>query len=78
MGEEVAEYNGAYKASGYACEFGEKEWSIPNCWAWIYWNCSGFSDERLWPIVEYMTFNFCLVDWSNYKCSQNASDDEPV
>jgi pyruvate dehydrogenase E1 component beta subunit len=25
MGEEVAEYNGAYKASGYACEFGEKE-----------------------------------------------------
>jgi pyruvate dehydrogenase E1 component beta subunit len=41
-------------------EFGEKRVIDSNCRAWFYWNCSRFSDERR-PIVEYMTFNFCLV-----------------
>jgi pyruvate dehydrogenase E1 component beta subunit len=40
MGEEVAEYNGAYKASkGMLAEFGEKRVDNSNCRAWIYWNC---------------------------------------
>lgn len=63
IGEEVAEYNGAYKASkGMLDEFGEKrviDTPISE---------SGFSGIAVGstmtgnrPIVEYMTFNFCLV-----------------
>jgi hypothetical protein len=36
-----------YKASkGMLAEFGKKR-DTPYCRAWIYWNCSRFSDERL-------------------------------
>ena len=63
MGEEVAEYNGAYKASkGMLDEFGPKrviDTPISEC---------GFSGIGVGsamngcrPIVEYMTFNFSLV-----------------
>ena len=63
MGEEVAEYNGAYKASkGMLDEFGEKrviDTPISEC---------GFSGIAVGstmtgnrPIVEFMTFNFSLV-----------------
>ena len=63
MGEEVAEYNGAYKASkGMLDEFGDKrviDTPISE---------SGFSGVGVGstmtgnrPIIEYMTFNFALV-----------------
>ena len=63
IGEEVAEYNGAYKASkGMLDEFGEKrviDTPISEC---------GFSGIAVGstmtgnrPIVEFMTFNFSLV-----------------
>ena len=63
MGEEVAEYNGAYKASkGMLDEFGDKrviDTPISE---------SGFSGIGVGstmtgnrPIIEYMTFNFALV-----------------
>ena len=63
MGEEVAEYNGAYKASkGMLDEFGEKR-VIDTPIAEL-----GFSGIAVGsamggnrPIVEYMTFNFSLV-----------------
>lgn len=63
MGEEVAEYNGAYKASkGMLDEFGEKR-VIDTPIAEL-----GFSGVAIGsamngnrPIVEYMTFNFSLV-----------------
>ncbi|MAV42185.1 MAG: pyruvate dehydrogenase complex E1 component subunit beta [Flavobacteriaceae bacterium] len=63
MGEEVAEYNGAYKASkGMLDEFGEKR-VIDTPIAELGFACvaigSTMTGNR--PIVEYMTFNFSLV-----------------
>ncbi len=63
MGEEVAQYNGAYKVSqGMLDEFGEKrviDTPISECgFAGI---GIGSAMNGLKPIVEFMTFNFSLV-----------------
>lgn len=63
MGEEVAEYNGAYKASkGMLDEFGPKrvlDTPIAElCFAGI---GVGSAMNGLRPIVEFMTFNFSMV-----------------
>jgi hypothetical protein len=46
MGEEVAEYNGAYKHLKECLQSLRKEWLILYCRAWIYW-CSGICYERM-------------------------------
>src|SRR5580698_9658595 len=63
MGEEVAEYNGAYKVSqGMLDEFGAKrviDTPISECgFAGI---GIGSAMNGLKPIIEFMTFNFSLV-----------------
>ncbi|MDR3697326.1 pyruvate dehydrogenase complex E1 component subunit beta [Mucilaginibacter sp.] len=63
MGEEVAQYNGAYKVSqGMLDEFGEKrviDTPISECgFAGI---GIGSAMNGLRPIIEFMTFNFSLV-----------------
>lgn len=63
MGEEVAEYNGAYKVSlGMLDEFGPKR-VIDTPIAELGFSGIGIgaSMNGLRPIVEYMTFNFSLV-----------------
>ena len=63
MGEEVAEYNGAYKVSqGMLDEFGPKTGDrYPDLRTGFY-RCSGWSRPE-WPrpIVEYMTWNFAVL-----------------
>lgn len=63
MGEEVAEYNGAYKASkGMLDEFGPKRViDTPIAEGGFTGISIGASMNGLRPIVEYMTFNFSLV-----------------
>jgi len=63
MGEEVAEYNGAYKASkGMLDEFGEKRViDTPISELGFAGIAIGSTMNGNRPIVEYMTFNFCLV-----------------
>ncbi len=63
MGEEVAEYNGAYKASkGMLDEFGEKRViDTPIAELGFAGVAVGSTMTGCRPIVEYMTFNFCLV-----------------
>jgi pyruvate dehydrogenase E1 component beta subunit len=63
MGEEVAEYNGAYKASkGMLAEFGEKRViDTPIAELGFTGIAVGSAMNGCRPIVEYMTFNFCLV-----------------
>ena len=63
MGEEVAEYNGAYKASkGMLEEFGEKRViDTPISEAGFSGIGVGSTMTGNRPIVEYMTFNFALV-----------------
>jgi len=63
MGEEVAEYNGAYKASkGMLEEFGEKRViDTPISETGFAGIAVGSTMTGNRPIVEYMTFNFCLV-----------------
>src|SRR6202000_11589 len=63
MGEEVAEYNGAYKVSqGMLDEFGAKrviDTPISECgFAGI---GIGSAMNGLKPVIEFMTFNFSLV-----------------
>jgi len=63
MGEEVAEYNGAYKASkGMLDEFGEKR-VIDTPIAELGFGGVGVGSTMTGcrPIIEYMTFNFSLV-----------------
>ena len=63
MGEEVAEYNGAYKASkGMLDEFGEKR-VIDTPISELGFACIGVGSAMngLRPIIEFMTFNFSLV-----------------
>jgi pyruvate dehydrogenase E1 component beta subunit len=61
MGEEVAEYNGAYKASkGMLAEFGEKR-VIDTLLQSLVLLVLQDQMNGCRPIVEYMTFNFCLV-----------------
>jgi len=63
MGEEVAEYNGAYKASkGMLKEFGEKRViDTPISELGFAGVAIGSTMTGNRPIVEYMTFNFSLV-----------------
>lgn len=63
MGEEVAEYNGAYKASkGMLDEFGAKRViDTPISELGFSGIAIGSAMNGLRPIVEYMTFNFSLV-----------------
>ena len=63
MGEEVAEYNGAYKASkGMLDEFGAKHViDTPIAELGFAGVAVGSAMNGLRPIVEYMTFNFSLV-----------------
>jgi pyruvate dehydrogenase E1 component beta subunit len=63
MGEEVAEYNGAYKASkGMLDEFGPKRViDTPIAELGFAGIAVGSAMNGCRPIVEYMTFNFCLV-----------------
>ena len=63
MGEEVAEYNGAYKASkGMLAEFGEKRViDTPISEAGFSGIGVGSTMTGNRPIIEYMTFNFALV-----------------
>ena len=63
MGEEVAEYNGAYKASkGMLDEFGEKRViDTPISEAGFSGVGVGSTMTGNRPIIEYMTFNFALV-----------------
>ena len=63
MGEEVAEYNGAYKASkGLFDEFGPKRIiDTPISEAGFSGIGVGAAMNGLRPIIEFMTFNFSLV-----------------
>ncbi|MET3730604.1 pyruvate dehydrogenase complex E1 component subunit beta [Moheibacter stercoris] len=63
MGEEVAEYNGAYKASkGMLDEFGpERVIDTPIAEGGFTGIAIGSAMNGCRPIVEYMTFNFSLV-----------------
>src|SRR6476620_5199811 len=63
MGEEVAEYNGAYKVSkGMLAEFGEKRIiDTPIAELGFAGIAVGAASNGLRPIVEFMTFNFSLV-----------------
>ncbi|MFY0644203.1 MAG: pyruvate dehydrogenase complex E1 component subunit beta [Bacteroidia bacterium] len=63
MGEEVAEYNGAYKVSqGMLDEFGEKRViDTPIAELGFAGIAVGAAMNGLKPIVEFMTFNFSLV-----------------
>jgi len=63
MGEEVAEYNGAYKASkGMLDEFGPKRViDTPIAELGFAGIAVGSAMNGLRPIVEFMTFNFALV-----------------
>ena len=63
MGEEVAEYNGAYKASkGMLDEFGAKRViDTPIAELGFAGIAIGSAMNGNRPIVEYMTFNFSLV-----------------
>jgi pyruvate dehydrogenase E1 component beta subunit len=63
MGEEVAEYNGAYKASkGMLDEFGQKRViDTPISEAGFSGVGVGSTMTGNRPIIEYMTFNFALV-----------------
>ena len=63
IGEEVAEYNGAYKVSkGMLAEFGEKRViDTPIAELGFAGIAIGSAMNGLRPIVEFMTFNFSLV-----------------
>jgi pyruvate dehydrogenase E1 component beta subunit len=63
MGEEVAEYDGAYKVSqGMLAEFGAKRIvDTPIAELGFAGICVGAASNGLRPIVEFMTFNFSLV-----------------
>ena len=70
MGEEVAEYNGAYKVSqGMLDEFGEKRIiDTPIAELGFTGIAVGAAQNGLRPIVEYMTWNFCsIAPGSNFK-----------
>jgi pyruvate dehydrogenase E1 component beta subunit len=76
MGEEVAEYNGAYKASkGMLAEFGEKRVIDTLLQSLVYWNAVGSAMNGCRPIVEYMTFNFVWWVLIKLLTMQNASND---
>ncbi len=63
MGEEVAEYNGAYKVTqGMLDEFGpERVWDTPISELGFTGLGIGAAMNGLRPVIEFMTFNFSLV-----------------
>src|SRR5688500_20327415 len=63
MGEEVAEYNGAYKVSqGMLAEFGPKRIiDTPIAGLGFTGIAVGAAQNGLRPIVEYMTWNFAVL-----------------
>ena len=63
MGEEVAEYNGAYKVSqGMLDEFGpDRVIDTPIAELGFAGIAVGAAANGLRPVVEFMTFNFSLV-----------------
>src|SRR6266852_6871954 len=63
MGEEVAEYNGAYKVSqGMLDEFGERRViDTPISELGFAAVAVGAAQNGLRPIVEYMTWNFAVL-----------------
>src|SRR6187431_3704711 len=63
MGEEVAEYNGAYKVTqGMLAEFGEKRViDTPIAELGFAAIAVGAAQNGLRPIVEYMTWNFAVL-----------------
>lgn len=63
MGEEVAEYNGAYKVSeGMLAEFGpERVWDTPISELGFAGIGVGAGMLGLKPIIEFMTFNFAML-----------------
>src|SRR5579872_5269006 len=63
MGEEVAQYNGAYKVSqGMLDEFGDKRViDTPIAELGFAGIGVGAAMNKLRPIIEFMTFNFSLV-----------------
>ena len=62
MGEEVAEYNGAYKASkGMLDKFGPRVIDTPISELGFSGIGVGAAMNGLRPIIEFMTFNFSLV-----------------
>src|ERR1044071_7853812 len=63
MGEEVAEYNGAYKVSqGMLAEFGAKRViDTPISELGFAGIAVGAAQNGLRPIVEYMTWNFAVL-----------------
>jgi len=63
MGEEVAEYNGAYKVSkGLLDEFGpQRVVDSPISELGFTGLCVGASMAGLRPVVEFMTFNFAFL-----------------
>src|ERR1700709_841169 len=63
MGEEVAQYNGAYKVSqGMLDEFGDKRViDTPIAELGFAGIAIGAAMNGLIPVVEFMTFNFSLV-----------------
>ena len=78
MGEEVAEYNGAYKASkGMLDEFGPKRViDTPISELGFAGIAIGSTMTGNRPIVEYMTFNFSLVGID--QIINNAANVAPV
>ena len=73
MGEEVAEYNGAYKASkGMLDEFGEKR-VIDTPISELGFSGIGVGSTMTGnrPIIEFMTFNFALVGIDQSKCKSS-------
>ena len=72
MGEEVAEYNGAYKVSqGMLDEFGAKRViDTPIAELGFAGIAVGAAMNGLRPVVEFMTFNFSLVAINLYQQQQ--------
>ena len=68
MGEEVAEYNGAYKVSqGMLAEFGEKRViDTPISELGFTAVAVGAAQSGLRPVVEFMTWNFAVLAMDRY------------
>ena len=62
MGEEVAEYDGAYKVTrGLWKEFGDKELSMPRSLSLVCRTRCWRRDGWITPVIEFMTWNFSIL-----------------
>jgi pyruvate dehydrogenase E1 component beta subunit len=62
MGEEVAEYDGAYKVTrGLWKEFGDKRIIDTRSPSWFCGSRSRCGDGGLRPVIEFMTWNFSVL-----------------